>query len=263
MKKWEYVRYYSILLWKNLVPGWFIIFLISFLFGLTYELLLVEIEAPYHWFVGAGRFFIQLAYGYMAGYIFYFLTVHIPSVDKRIHMFRFINNSVAQLNRVIDSIYEKCPKSENSFLTATEIKLWLKSINPLQAFTEGIRGMGYVEHPNFYSFLFSKRVHINSQIQIMMNHQDVLSFDVIRNLSHISDALNKLDIFAMSLPANKDAEILGIALNSIPLYMYEIFNDLSLGNREYLKISSLLNKKELDHLKSSIRASTPSPSQTE
>lgn len=252
MNKRLYLKYYLKLIWKTSVPGWAIIFLFCFLFGLLYELLLVEIEAPYKWFVGIGRFSIQLSYGYMAGYIFYFLTVHIPALEKKIHMYRFTHNSIVHLDRVIRTIYEKCPKPVGEFNTAVEIKNWLKTINPLDKYYESLRGgLNPLEYPNFYSFLFSKRVLINSQIQILMNHQDIFSVNTIKNLTHISDAMNKLELFAMFIPGNKDAEILSICLESIPLYMNEINNDLRVGIMEYHRINLMLNKKEMDFVKAS------------
>ena len=151
IKVFKYFYYYSKLIFKTLNKFWFLLFIFSISFCFTYEVFLINTVAPVDWFVGLGKFSSQFFYGYIGGFAFYFLTVHIPMIEKRIKLSRYIHNHICLLDREISNLFGSISKNKISkidkSLTSKEIESYLLEINPNLTFHEN--GMPVKNAPQF------------------------------------------------------------------------------------------------------------------
>lgn len=230
------------LYYRYLNKFWFGIFIMCILLSFTYEIFLVNIPAPFNWMIGTGKVLSQIVYGYSTGYLVYFLTVFVPQIDKKIHLFQYLANRLFSLRKCIDEIFQlnyKTFTSESNVLSKEEVKRYLKSFDPKKPFHAKLT-VGYHYFSSFYEYLDFKINQINFEIDLIMRHQDLLDLVVIRNISLIQDNLNNYkSFFPILFPKNEDGEYLSTFLENLPLYA----SRLSAANNKSYRLLAFINIK--------------------
>lgn len=207
-----------LLYYKLLNKFWLSLFLICVTTCIVYEIILMNITAPFFWMVGLGKVLSQLSYGYATGYLLFFITYLIPQSDKRINLYLYVYNRFFNISKFVDEIFERNPKRHTSdrALSKNEVKEYLKLINPQEPYITSVT-VGIHTFETFYSFLDFKINQLNIEIELIMRHQDLLDMTDIENISIIQDKINMYKTFFPILrPSNNDAEYLATFLEDLP-----------------------------------------------
>lgn len=174
---------------------------ILFLFLLTIifiEFWLIDIPASSDFFYHLGQFSLKISYAYVAAFLFYFLTVHIPKEKKRSKSYLYLNNRLVQISKnlndiIVTILMSSNYKFKNHYLNfkIVEIKKEVfleecKKIDPLKKVTV-FYSRSFID---WFEYLTFEGKNIKKRINELFIFNDSLNGEILERLTLLSDRID-------------------------------------------------------------------------
>lgn len=236
-------------------------------FCIVYELSLVQIPAYYKWGYGLGKLIVNLIYGYLTGFIFYLFTVHQPLVKKKLNCTRLIVNNIAQIERIIKSMYLDLGFDKNTDfkigIPDVAIEKKLLQINPRNPVSpKSIYDANYRvpnQFDNFYSYFNWKATLIINNIDVILNFQEILSENLMGDLIELRSCLS-LDLHNDPIfLINSHSQFMMIYYKDLITHMNDITQNSNQEFSDFIKLRTLSNiaRRKIRNFKSSLKQEKP------
>ncbi|MCB2354367.1 hypothetical protein [Clostridium estertheticum] len=185
---------------KNLIHTLIFILIIAIFSILLMDLCLKKIQAPFEIFSVLGDLYYKVCLSYIASFIFYTVTVHIPKQRKRISVHRYLNNKIGSihcierdlLNVVINgSVLRGGLADENlDKLIKEKLETICRNINPQNQIVL-VSTMGVVKFDNWFQLLNFMHNQIKSDINDLLFFQECLDGESVSLLTNIEDCFSQ------------------------------------------------------------------------
>ena len=195
-----------------------ILFLLSVIYLIIYEVILTQIPAPSELFykIGkAGFVFIQILYSYVTGFIFFFINDHLKKEEKKISILRLINNSVYHLNLLTSDLLKEICKVTgteiNTKINFDQFRIKCDNINIYNTEFE----TWYYSKKNCRDFIIYVCAESKKSITDILTFYDLLDDKWTESLVSISDCIQKIE---MLLEINKKES----RLNLVSTFIWDL-----------------------------------------
>lgn len=173
-----------------------ILLTISVISILVMDLYLKKIPAPFEILYVLGVLYYNSCLSYIASFIFYIITIHIPTERKKISVYRYMNNKVNYmldlqldlLNAIVNGpvLCSNANSERLNILKEEELKSACQSKNPNDPVLF-VSTIGVMRFENWFQFIDFLSNKASGVIKDLLIFEDYLSTELIMTLTNIED----------------------------------------------------------------------------
>nr|WP_315145274.1 hypothetical protein [uncultured Flavobacterium sp.] len=221
---------------------------------LSIEFILNKIQPLYNFQYDFGVIYLKLCYSYFSAFVFYYLVVYSPRERRRIKSFRYLNNKLLTIDKIVKnillSIFREIEPETTTLkpdIKKEDIRVICKQVNPQLPITLNL--IEFTTFKNHYDFLNFQTKKIKLLISELIILNEILDENVFQGLTNINDIITNFLTFDINIFANQDMEYLSHSLYDLHFESNEMANHFIKNyrhryNYEYHKFERIRNQKK-------------------